>query len=501
MTEEYYVEMKYFLIFVAMNHLKHLLSLIIVFGAYQAYAQIDLRIENAKQRIEKTEAYLPEGIELTYDQRVKLKSQHEQKIKAETALLKQSYLLNDCYMTKLVDSIVASLIAANPDIPKHTEAFIYKSSDFNAFTMGEDILFVNANLVYECRNVNELACVIAHEIAHNSLKHSANAQVRVVQLITNDSIQKAIKAAERQEYGQATALNALMLPIILNDKATSRKNEMDADSLGMAYIIAAGYNPVQGAKVHEIISYYDKAAAGQMDYSHLEKAVGDLLLSKEKYYTRSNSLGFSEKIETEWDSYLATHPYSDERIQHLHTTFQLQDNGEDAVLNSVSVRMQLYEEMSQVAFETGALSRYAYMAIENYGSSPVVARNMSFGFYVLGFLKERYLIGKYLQLQNLAQPEDYDRICYILSNCTSANFYAMGGSVKPQFNLSTSTLSQEEQIIAIIDLIKADDKGTLEIVWTQYAKELKASPYKWFMLQLEEYLASVKRYYFVKQVK
>jgi hypothetical protein len=74
-------------------------------------------------------------------------------------------------------------------------------------------------------------------------------------------------------------------------------------------------------------------------------------------------------------------------------------------------------------------------------------------------------------------------------------------NIIPKISFSTPDLTPEEQLIGIFGLVKADDKETLKLIWPQYAPDLKNSPYGWFMLELEEYLYSVKRYTFVKQVK
>ncbi len=475
------------------------LSLVFVLITFISISQTGIRLEFARGRIRDSKPYIPEFEELDNDQKTLLKNRHAQKIKAEITLLDRKYVVDSCYMTNLVDSVVTALISANPDIPKHTEAFIYRSTAFNAFTMGEDILFINANVVYECRNVHELATIIAHEIAHNSLKHSQYDQIKTVKFLTNDSIQKELKTAAHQEYGQATALNSLMLPTILKDKEESRQHELDADSLGLKYIIAAGFDASQGVKVFEIMHYYGEAAAGKMDFSALPSTLQEIITSKEKYYTRENSLGFSKKMETEWDSYLASHPYSDDRYATLLEAYKLEENA-DVQPSNKATRSKLYREMSEITFQLGQLSRYQYITIENYALDSLVQTNTALGFTVLGFLKERYIIGKHIETQNLAQPEDYDRFCYILSNCSSANFYSMANII-PKISFSTPDLTPEEQLIGIFGLVKADDKETLKLIWPQYAHDLKNSPYGWFMLELEEYLYSVKRYTFVKQVK
>jgi len=475
------------------------LSLVFTCISIISFSQTELRLEMARGRIKESKPFIPDSEVLENDQRALLRNRHAQKIKAETILLDKKYVLEDCYMTSLVDSVVKALLSANPEIPQHTEAFIYKSTAFNAFTMGEDILFINANLVYECRNVNELATVIAHEIAHNSLKHSQKDQIKTIKFLTNDSIQKELRIAARQEYGQATALNSLMLPKILNDKEQSRQNELDADSLGLKYVIAAGFDASLGIKVFEIMNYYSEALAGKMDFSALPTSVQEVFSAKEKYYSRENSLGFSKKIETEWDSYLASHPYSNDRYTALEKAYNLANV--EMKRSTTEIRSKLYQEMSKIAFQLGELSRYQYMAVENYDLEAQNQTNTALGFIALGFLKERYIIGKYIESQNLAQPEDYDRFCHILTNCSSANFYAMSTTVVPKISFSTPGLTPEQQVIGIVGLIKADDKETLKLIWPQYVPELKDSPYGWFISELEEYLYSVKRYTFVKQIK
>jgi len=106
----------------------------------------------------------------------------------------------------------------------------------NAFALPGGYVFVFAALVNKAESDDELAGVIAHEVAHITARHS----VKRMQASLGDTILRL--ALARGEMDNATrakaneALNQLMF-------AYSREDEMLADRLGVKYLKLAGYNP------------------------------------------------------------------------------------------------------------------------------------------------------------------------------------------------------------------------------------------------------------------
>lgn len=481
----------------------YLSALVFLLTGITCFGQLEDRLKETTRILETTEPVIPEALLTTGEQQRLFKYKFQKKILAEKQLLQKNQLMDDSYMTALIDSIVSVLKSSNPAIDPQTEAYVFKSGDFNAFTLGDHVLFVNAQLIYECRNVHELAFVIAHEIAHNTLKHAEADMVRQVLFETNDSIKAEIKAKAAQDYKNVTALNELLLPGILREKSISRANELSADSLAIVYLKETTFNVNTGLAVFEIMKYYSDAPHGSLDYAHLPAAIRTQFEIKEKSYVRENSLGFQAPVESDWEKYLATHPYSDDRVKSLLASFPYLKYTSGFISYPKEIQKKLLYDIHRVLFEKGEMSKYAYVSVEalkNFQEDEEVQTATALGFYSLGFLKERFLAGKFLDRQSLSWPEDYDRLCFVLNSFNSQGFYNIATELKPQIDWNKPHLSVQEQIIGILELTRALDKEKLKIVWPLYVPELKKTSYNWFVLEMENYLYSVKGYQFVKYV-
>ncbi len=66
-----------------------------------------------------------------------------------------------------VSLIFNQIVRLNPEIPRDTRLVLYRSNDFNAFTMGDNIIFVHIGLLSDLKNEAQIALVLCHDIAHN----------------------------------------------------------------------------------------------------------------------------------------------------------------------------------------------------------------------------------------------------------------------------------------------------------------------------------------------
>lgn len=113
----------------------------------------------------------------------------------------------------------------------------------NAFTFPGGFVYVTKGLIKITESDHEIAAVLAHEIAHNVLRHALRAL---------EEERKWAPIVIAAIIGATTSNNELarQLPLIvasLIDAVTlgySRKFEMEADTHGFDYLLKAGFNPV-----------------------------------------------------------------------------------------------------------------------------------------------------------------------------------------------------------------------------------------------------------------
>lgn len=120
------------------------------------------------------------------------------------------------------------------------EIVVFQDPTANAFVLPGNRMGVNTGLLNLVQNDAQLAAVLGHEVAHNVAQHAAErasqtAAASVVlsgaQGVAGDSqIGQAISA-----YGGAGAQLGVLLPF-------SRRQELEADRLGVDYMVRAGYD-------------------------------------------------------------------------------------------------------------------------------------------------------------------------------------------------------------------------------------------------------------------
>lgn len=107
--------------------------------------------------------------------------------------------------------------------------------DINAVSLPGGWLYVFRGLVDKCKNDDELAGVIAHEIGHIAARHSAKrAQANSISNITMIAV--AIAGGGNAARATSLALTSLMA-------SYSREDELEADRRAVIYTKAAGYDP------------------------------------------------------------------------------------------------------------------------------------------------------------------------------------------------------------------------------------------------------------------
>ncbi len=151
-------------------------------------------------------------------------------------IVKHFGVYDDQAMQEYVNIVGQRLVAAS-DLPNEEfKFFVLDDENINAFVTGCCNVYVNRGLLVNLNSEAELAGVIGHEIGHITARHPARRQAR----------------------GVAASLGAMAAAILTGSNAVGqlanigaqawmmgygRENEMEADRLGLKYMVKAGYNP------------------------------------------------------------------------------------------------------------------------------------------------------------------------------------------------------------------------------------------------------------------
>lgn len=134
------------------------------------------------------------------------------------------------------ERVGARVVSALGEDPGRWEFAVFENDQLNAFALPGGKVGVNSGMLDFCRTDAELAAVIGHEIAHVRLQH---ANERVSQDLALRTAAELLSPDMSQEA--ATLLGAgvtfgLVLPF-------SRRQELEADRLGVRYLAQADYDP------------------------------------------------------------------------------------------------------------------------------------------------------------------------------------------------------------------------------------------------------------------
>jgi len=113
---------------------------------------------------------------------------------------------------------------------------VVQDSEVNAFALPGGYVFVNEGLVKKAGSDDELASVIAHELAHITARHAVK---RYETSLGAHLLQLASLAASRQ--GAAT--RGLGVAVQAARLAYARQDELEADRIAVRYLKRAGFNP------------------------------------------------------------------------------------------------------------------------------------------------------------------------------------------------------------------------------------------------------------------
>jgi hypothetical protein len=169
----------------------------------------------------------------------------------------QAKLVEDPIVTEYINRVGQNIVLhSDAKIPFTIK--VIDSDEVNAFALPGGFFFVNKGLILAADNEAELAGVMAHEIAHVAARHAMENQGKL-QAINYGLIATVIFGGG---IAGAIAQNAGGLGQLLSFLQFSRNAEREADSLGVQYLYAAGYDPTSMSTMFEKLNAKNKKKPG-----------------------------------------------------------------------------------------------------------------------------------------------------------------------------------------------------------------------------------------------
>jgi len=172
----------------------------------------------------------------------------EQKLGLEIMrkLRERGAVLEDVQITQYLNSIGQSIVTyANHNGAPYT-FFMVRDSGINAFALPYNFIGINAGLLLATQREDELAGVIAHEIAHVSQRHIIRAIADMKRLslpMAAAMLAGAALAASGSSAAGQAAMVGSMAASTQHQISFTRANEQEADRIGMQLLAKAGFDP------------------------------------------------------------------------------------------------------------------------------------------------------------------------------------------------------------------------------------------------------------------
>jgi predicted Zn-dependent protease len=132
----------------------------------------------------------------------------------------------------------------------------------NAWCMPGGKIAVYTGILDVTKNTNGLAAVMGHEVAHAVAKHSVERASRGMLLNTGTQIVDILSGGKLSQINRTTGMNTVgMLSQLGLMNPFNRKQESEADYLGMIFSSLSGYDIRETVKIWERMKEFNKGKA------------------------------------------------------------------------------------------------------------------------------------------------------------------------------------------------------------------------------------------------
>lgn len=223
--------------------------------------------------------------------------------------IEHAHFIQGTAMNRLLDSTMNLLAAQLPGLSSTPRVMLSWYPWPNATTRGEGTVVMNLGMLERLTTRSELAFILGHELAHHHLDHVRRTIEQVNAKLLSKEFKSELRAVLREEFDRLAKLEALAINFSVNERRHGRNHELEADSLALRLVQAAGFDPLAGPAVMDILAACEQEVyAQQVD---LVRALVQGGADPEGDWTReeeTSSLGAVDLRNHELEEELKTHP-------------------------------------------------------------------------------------------------------------------------------------------------------------------------------------------------
>ena len=176
-------------------------------------------------------------------------------------LNQQLPLIRNASADQYVEQLGQRIVSQTPYAGQDFEFYLYRSAEVNAFALPGGFIYVSTGLVDAADNESELAGVLAHEIAHVTLGHSAEQIERVQKANVGAGLLCVFTSVCQSGLGR-TAVDAGGSAYLAK---FSRAAEREADLTAVQYVVASGIHPQGLVTMFEELARMSRSSPNLLD--------------------------------------------------------------------------------------------------------------------------------------------------------------------------------------------------------------------------------------------
>ncbi|MFM6988905.1 MAG: M48 family metalloprotease [Arenimonas sp.] len=169
--------------------------------------------------------------------------------------------LRDAALQAYVDRIGQRLAKASefPDLPY--EFTVINNGELNAWALPGGKIAVNRGLLLVMEDEAQLAAVLAHEISHVTRRHAMRMRKKSQTVGVIGALAGLAIGSKAPQYSDL-AMKGAGLAVYGTQANYSRDHELQADSVGMKLMSAAGYDPMAAVEIQQIFLQQSQGRSG-----------------------------------------------------------------------------------------------------------------------------------------------------------------------------------------------------------------------------------------------
>ncbi|MBA2613757.1 MAG: M48 family metalloprotease [Bacteroidetes bacterium] len=349
-------------------------------------------------------------------------------------------------ITNYLNTVLKKIIAGNNQLNK-TDFKIYtaQTNEVNAANYSQGVLFVNLGIIYRCNNEDQLAFVICHEMSHDYMDHVIKGIKKRNEIYNSSTLEKEMSQLSKEKFNRYKRFEEVSKKYLAKYQNTSREYELQADSLGLAFLKNTGYEQTAAYNQLLILDSCDKFYfTTKIPFTKIFN-FDDLKFDEE---------WLKDEEQTDWgnnvnslnipDS-LKSHPDAKIRADKLLHSIKVQKTAMGVLKNDFGEfkKLALYEGLEKYINEgMYCLSLYNSLQLLNETpGQPYLILNSVRCLIEMSFFKQHHLSSQIIDIPDKNFPLSYNELLNFINNIND----------KMALNLAEQLLKKHKDIFSIVD--------------------------------------------------